>query len=60
MQDSHFTAQWQMTKSYFFLLLINILIVRSALVRAVLTKTGMAILRRNRGFEVAILNDPTS
>jgi hypothetical protein len=53
-------AQWQMTKSYFFLLLINILIVRSALVGAVLTKAGMGILRRNCGFEVPILNDPTS
>jgi hypothetical protein len=53
-------AQWQMTKSYFFLLLINILIVRSALEKAVLTKAEMTILRRNCGFEVPILNDPTS
>jgi hypothetical protein len=53
-------ARWQMIKNHFFLLLINILIVRNALEKAVFTKAGMAILRRNCGFEVPILNDPTS
>jgi hypothetical protein len=60
MPGSHFMAQWQMTESYFFLLLINILKVRSTPEKAVLTKAGMAILRRNCGLEVPILNDPTS
>lgn len=60
MRDSHPMAPWQMTKGYFFLLLINILIVRSALEKAVLTKVQMMILRGKCGFEVPILNDPTS
>jgi hypothetical protein len=60
MTDSNPMARWQMIKNHFFLLLINILIVRNALEKAVFTKAGMATLRRNCGFEVPILNDPTS
>ena len=60
MTDSHPVAHWQMTKGFFFLPLINILAVRSALEKPVLTKTGMTILRRNCGFEVPIFYDPNS